>query len=596
MRRFTANVVDVFSGLSEDKKRTLDSSLINEMLSKIDLADVLENRYGIYLKPQKEGQFLGHCPFPDHRDNKPSFSVSSEKGLYRCWGCLEENELIWSESGLKLIKDIKVGENVLDINGNSQKVIFTSVKKNKNNLKIGTSVFRNDPLILTSDHICMFVKKEDVKSFPYIKPYDNREMKFISRRKKEKNFNIKIHEDKASALNLGDYILFPVILERRNENIISSHADHFSIKTAIKELHVNCDTARLYGLWIAEGYLSRDSVCFSFHTNEQETLAKFVIETLKNEFNLKSILKVRTCKNLCEVICCSKGLHHAFKNAFGCLSSEKNIPQNALRWDAVFQKELIRGYKEGYAGKILTSSTVSKKLAYGLFLLSVQCQNCTSLSKREFYKDKNNIYHKSSWQNLERKRESCSAFYQSINNQLYYCMRVDKIENCTEEINVVDIGVENTNSFLTKLGAVHNCDRAGTLLQFLMQAEGLSFPDALRKLGDISGVAPKTESDRINDAVTGVQQLTENYAQVQTFDLPGGMSDSRFLFSLAERLAYYEKIVEYDSLETAWTEEIYRAMDEFDYKSDYSSMTLLWNSLDNTMQKRLSEFRKRKPK
>ncbi len=60
---------------------------INEMLSKINIVDVLNHDYGLMLNHRKGDQFRGHCPFPDHRDSSPSFEVNDEQGLYKCFGC-----------------------------------------------------------------------------------------------------------------------------------------------------------------------------------------------------------------------------------------------------------------------------------------------------------------------------------------------------------------------------------------------------------------------------------------------------------------------------------------------------------------------------
>lgn len=55
---------------------------INQILSKIDIVDVI----GEYVHLKKSGKnFLGLCPF--HSESTPSFSVTSDKQFYHCFGC-----------------------------------------------------------------------------------------------------------------------------------------------------------------------------------------------------------------------------------------------------------------------------------------------------------------------------------------------------------------------------------------------------------------------------------------------------------------------------------------------------------------------------
>ncbi len=37
--------------------------------------------------PDKNGEYTSRCPFPDHKDTNPSFSVNFERGVYQCFGC-----------------------------------------------------------------------------------------------------------------------------------------------------------------------------------------------------------------------------------------------------------------------------------------------------------------------------------------------------------------------------------------------------------------------------------------------------------------------------------------------------------------------------
>ena len=61
----------------------IPESTIDEVLSKADIESVV-GKYVSFTK--KTGQNLfGLCPF--HSEKTPSFSVNSQKGLYRCFGC-----------------------------------------------------------------------------------------------------------------------------------------------------------------------------------------------------------------------------------------------------------------------------------------------------------------------------------------------------------------------------------------------------------------------------------------------------------------------------------------------------------------------------
>ena len=46
----------------------------------------LFQKYVTNIKPYGTNQYIGNCPYPEHEDNKPSFTFSSE-GLYSCKGC-----------------------------------------------------------------------------------------------------------------------------------------------------------------------------------------------------------------------------------------------------------------------------------------------------------------------------------------------------------------------------------------------------------------------------------------------------------------------------------------------------------------------------
>ena len=63
--------------------------LIEEVISQNDIVDVISE----YVPLKKSGRnFMGLCPF--HREKTPSFCVSMDKQIYKCFGCSEGGNVI----------------------------------------------------------------------------------------------------------------------------------------------------------------------------------------------------------------------------------------------------------------------------------------------------------------------------------------------------------------------------------------------------------------------------------------------------------------------------------------------------------------------
>src|SRR4051794_25798469 len=80
---------------------------INEIRQASDIVDIISE----YVQLKKQGRnYVGLCPF--HGENTPSFSVSSDKQVYHCFGCgaggnvfsflMEVEGLSFQEAALKL--------------------------------------------------------------------------------------------------------------------------------------------------------------------------------------------------------------------------------------------------------------------------------------------------------------------------------------------------------------------------------------------------------------------------------------------------------------------------------------------------------------
>ncbi len=492
-------------------------TFIDDLRRQADIVRVIQD----YVSLKKKGaNWMACCPF--HQEKTPSFSVNPSKDIFYCFGCLEENELIWTRGGLKPIGQVQVGEQVLDKRGAWQQVINTLRKPADHLLGFSTAAFRHDPLWLTPDHTCIFVRKEDVvSSVPYIFKTTERPLKFLNSKKHTRRIGkyrdkLRLSEGRADSLAIGDYLVFPVIPESARtatdlsaQGVINPRGNRIN-GIRIETLPLNERTARLYGLWLAEGSVGRGFVRWTFHANSKETLAAELISTLKDEFGLPASLYQYSARpNTCEVNCSKTDLAHQLTYWFSRGAANKGIPAEALYWPVKIQKAFLSGYRDGDGDNRGMSASISRKLSYGIFALAIQAQENIALYRYDAYTDKTGLSHKEFWNHYPRQRESLNGFYEVVDGTTYYFSPITAIEHQNESKRVVDITVSDTSSFTTKMGVVHNCGKGGSVFNFVMEIERVSFPEAVKIVAEKANVplpamvedkkfeARKKESDEI---------------------------------------------------------------------------------------------------
>ena len=469
----------------------LDSQT-EEIRRRADLVEIVEQY--VSLRPAGGDRFKACCPF--HDEKTPSFNVSRDKGFYKCFGCLEENELIWTEMGLRAIRDVKVGERVLDFQGNWQKVLAREHKTGPL-LALETGAFRNDPLLLTPDHTCLCVRETEARrALPYLYQSTDRGTRFKSaNRRNGKTPEIQLREVSAEELNVGDFWVFPVVDESRRSSeplrapeIIAPYVIGKRVRR-IEELPVDEETAFVYGLYGAEGSTNPRSVRWTFHRDEKD-LAGEVARVLETRFGLKSTQHLPANKMTREVICCNLDLARQLEYWFGKGCAHKTIPAAALSWPREIQRAFLRGYLcgDGDRRSVCASVSVSRALSYGLFALGVQCGVRVSLSHQDAYVDKSGVSHRETWHFFGREREGLDGFYERIGDTLFYWSRLRRIEVLKGEHRVVDISVAGTQTFVSKMAAVHNCGVSGDVFKFLMNMENITFGEARKSLAERYGI------------------------------------------------------------------------------------------------------------
>jgi hypothetical protein len=449
------------------------------------------------------------CPFHG-RDSNPSFQIYRRGNDAFCFGCLDENELIWTDTGLKPIREVEINAQVLGQTGKWETVWHKEVKQGAL-LAVGTDNFRRDPLLLTPDHTCIYVRRDDALRFlPYLQPKPSAKTGMVfwgsykkNRKMRERSRQTPITEGPAEDLKSGDYLLFPVI-SPADRNVLPLDNQTFLPRykkgmrpAPVPVLPVEHELCRLYGLYLAEGSVGPTrhprTVRWTFHLNEAKSLGVFVQRVLSERFGLAASLFEYQEHTTCEVICSSVDLARSLAFWFGQGSNSKRLPAQALSWPVAYQKSLIEGYLDGDGDDRNRGTTVSRQLAYSLFALGIQAGVFPSLGYTSPHVDKKGLSHAEKWSVAFLQRESVKGFFQEIDGNHYYWSRVSDVSQATTNGRVVDLTVTGTESFTTKLGVVHNCppgEQYYDAVTFTAKRLGVSKLAALQYLEKQFGLPP----------------------------------------------------------------------------------------------------------
>jgi DNA primase len=443
-------------------------------------------------------RFVGLCPYPDHSEKTPSFSVAPDRGFYYCFGCLEANERIWTSRGLIPIAAAEPGDEVIGLDGRRETITDKWFKSGPT-VRIATGAAK-EGLELTPDHTCLYIPREEaLGSLPGVHLRSSREKTLrFSQELRRKNSNARITVGPASHIQEGDFWLYPVIpdAERDDSPLLGERVVRPYTKgprnPRITRLPVNSRTAWLYGVWLAEGSVYRGGIKWSFDAHEEDTLARRVIRILDEDFGRPATMFLRLERNLCEVACSSTDLSVLFGHWFGSGCELKRIPLEALSWSRECQSALIDGYLEGdgcFADGVASATPVSEELAYGIFALCIQAGRVCSSSSRAARTANGGVHRRRCYYVHVLERESLKGFFANIGGVDYFLSMVQRVGEVRDEPKtVVDITTTGSHTFLTKMGITHNCQRGGDAIKLVSELKNLSFVDSVTYLAERSGV------------------------------------------------------------------------------------------------------------
>lgn len=411
--------------------------------------------------------------------------------------CFEENTRIFTETGLRKIKDLSIGDKVLTHKGNFKPVTFVKSKKVNNCLEIKT--FNNRiPTIVTHNHPLLSVNKEwkntedfsvndSVCSFPKnTKLNDTIQEIDLFEHIKSKFFKLKLTQDE-------------------NQIYINDRKHKTKINRFIK---VDYDLGKLIGLYLAEGYSALNYINFSFnYETELNTLALEICDIAKRKFGFDKPKIYKSSKSKAATIQLNSQI---LRSLFSKLTKGKDCYNKGLSsfsyslanekyfagiLDGFFQGDGCLGFS--YDKKM---STTSEEILYDIKYIASFLNNnpfSTTIARRpkisqilgrtvniadsylfKFLKTRNKDCKNVSELIFEKSDTSYKSFYETSDDFNTTKIISKKIIDDVE-YDVYDIEVEEDHSFVTEHFVAHNCAYNASGETFLMPEE----LDALRKRG-----------------------------------------------------------------------------------------------------------------
>ena len=514
---------------------------IEEVKQKTDIVSLI----GEYIEIKKAGRnYKALCPF--HSEKTPSFMISPELQIYKCFGCFPAGQFIKTPFGPHKIEDVVDNEYVISGSAAIRKVITTH-NRNYNGDLVTVKISRfNEQVSLTGDHMIYVVGGKPT----YSREYKNlsRRLNYYSRYSDEKRQNLvwkyfPVEKIEARELRKGMSVLYPINTQTEDidmldlsKYILKKWPPH-GTKPIIPPLDIKVDTnfLKLIGYYIAEGSNHRAYIRFSLGDHEKK-FAEEIIFLIKRIFRIDAKISYRagSTKTGIEISACNSILADVFGNLCGKGAGNKHIPfifqhlpksKQITLLDAIFKGDGTQG-KIGIKNKTLCKSitTISRTLAEQLIDILLRVGYFPSKHLKRNNVDKLGVNHKDaftvSWV-TDSRRSKIHHFYKDKDGHVSWIVPVRYVEKRKFSGKVYNLTVDQDHSYVANGFAVANCGAAGDVYAFLKEYEGMEFGEALKFLADRAGVKlqriSRTDTSE-KEKIIEINNLTSRFYQYLLFN------------------------------------------------------------------------------
>ncbi len=376
-----------------------------------------------------------------------------------CAGCVLPGTYIRTNPSSKPIFDIKSGDKVLGHDGKYHKVTKVLSHVHKGKLYSVTTKFFGTTF-LTGEHPVLAVRRQH---------------------KKLHNKNFASYWTNAEELKKGDYVVYPIDTTERELGYLEIPIIKLKKDTRSKELpkkvKLDGDLLRLFGYYIAEGYVHDRTICFTF-SEKEENYVKDVTTIMKKVFGLNSSVKKREKRHEITAMFHSSILGRLLQDWFGKGAENKTVPGFIMQLPKSKQKTLIKGMwrGDGWVNKEASRAnykTTSQLLCEQLKMLLLRQGIVPVISYQAGYGNHRQAYSvqvvnfhamlklTDILELTPPKRKMKSKSPSAIVTTNYAYMPIRKIGLHNYDGLVYNLEVENSNSYVSENASLHNCGDFG---------------------------------------------------------------------------------------------------------------------------------------
>jgi hypothetical protein len=136
------------------------------------------------------------------------------------------------------------------------------------------------------------------------------------------------------------------------------------------------------------------------------------------------------------------------------------------------------------------------------------------------------------------------------------------------------------------------CGATGDLIKLVQAVEGLNFVEAIHKLSVFAKIDVETVDFDVKYLMKEVSNTIKKYLEKEnnSSNYPGGLSEVDFLISFSEKIKKYERLNSYNPKFIAWTDNVYKQIDEDLHKENFKNLNVLWKNFIKNAKIKMGEL------